>query len=83
MNDLLGMQKTNTLCLPENYQLKYCPLLSPTLYRTTALIVTADLYHALTWPELSYVAEDDKGKIVGYILAKMYAACAVLPTPLT
>ncbi|KAL4076130.1 acyl-CoA N-acyltransferase [Scleroderma citrinum] len=28
------------------------------------------LYHALTWPSLSYVAEDN-GRIVGYILAKM------------
>lgn len=28
-------------------------------------------YHALTWPQLSYVAEDDTGKIVGYVLAKM------------
>lgn len=30
-----------------------------------------DLYHGLTWPRLSYVATDDKGRIVGYILAKM------------
>ncbi|KAL1747653.1 acyl-CoA N-acyltransferase [Schizophyllum fasciatum] len=29
------------------------------------------LYHGLTWPGLSYVAEDHKGRIVGYILAKM------------
>ncbi|KAI0729340.1 acyl-CoA N-acyltransferase [Fomitopsis betulina] len=29
------------------------------------------LYHILTWPQLSYVAEDEKGRIVGYILAKM------------
>ncbi|KLO07919.1 acyl-CoA N-acyltransferase [Schizopora paradoxa] len=29
------------------------------------------LYHGQTWPGLSYVAEDDKGRIVGYILAKM------------
>lgn len=28
-------------------------------------------YHGLSWPQLSYVAEDDKGKIVGYVLAKM------------
>ncbi|WFD33011.1 N-terminal amino-acid N(alpha)-acetyltransferase NatA [Malassezia sp. CBS 17886] len=28
-------------------------------------------YHALTWPQLSYVAEDDKGNVVGYILGKM------------
>ncbi|KOS15904.1 acyl- n-acyltransferase [Malassezia pachydermatis] len=28
-------------------------------------------YHALTWPQLSYVAEDEKGNIVGYILGKM------------
>eukprot|EP00050_Salpingoeca_kvevrii_P007311 m.295295 g.295295 ORF g.295295 m.295295 type:complete len:182 (-) comp13156_c0_seq1:218-763(-) len=29
------------------------------------------LYHGLTWPQLSYVAEDEDGKIVGYVLAKM------------
>ncbi|KAJ3909336.1 hypothetical protein F5879DRAFT_782475, partial [Lentinula edodes] len=29
------------------------------------------LYHCATWPSISYVAED-KGRIVGYILAKMY-----------
>ncbi|KAL0949363.1 hypothetical protein HGRIS_009432 [Hohenbuehelia grisea] len=29
------------------------------------------LYHAMTWPSLSYVAEDESGRIVGYILAKM------------
>jgi N-alpha-acetyltransferase 10/11 len=28
------------------------------------------IYHALSWPQLSYVAEDC-GKIVGYVLAKM------------
>ncbi|BFZ59862.1 N-terminal acetyltransferase A complex catalytic subunit ard1 [Saitoella coloradoensis] len=29
------------------------------------------LYHALTWPQLSYVAVNPDGKIVGYVLAKM------------
>ena len=29
------------------------------------------LYHALTWPELLYVAETDDGKIVGYVMAKI------------
>ncbi|THH05086.1 hypothetical protein EW145_g5050 [Phellinidium pouzarii] len=29
------------------------------------------LYHAISWPSLSFVAEDPKGRIVGYILAKM------------
>eukprot|EP00058_Branchiostoma_floridae_P009262 XP_002594750.1 hypothetical protein BRAFLDRAFT_265891 [Branchiostoma floridae] len=28
-------------------------------------------YHGLSWPQLSYVAEDEKRKIVGYVLAKM------------
>jgi len=28
-------------------------------------------YHLMTWPQLSYVAEDHKGRIVGYVLAKM------------
>ena len=29
------------------------------------------MYHGLSWPQLSYIAEDDKGKIVGYVLAKV------------
>ncbi|XP_057583708.1 N-alpha-acetyltransferase 11 [Hippopotamus amphibius kiboko] len=28
-------------------------------------------YHGLSWPQLSYIAEDEAGKIVGYVLAKM------------
>lgn len=28
-------------------------------------------YHLLSWPNLSYVAEDQRGTIVGYVLAKM------------
>ncbi|KAJ3861405.1 acyl-CoA N-acyltransferase [Lentinula novae-zelandiae] len=29
------------------------------------------MYHILTWPQLSFVAENDKGHIVGYVLAKI------------
>ncbi|KAK7457023.1 N-terminal acetyltransferase A complex catalytic subunit ard1 [Stygiomarasmius scandens] len=29
------------------------------------------IYHAMTWPQLSFVAEDEKGRIVGYVLAKI------------
>ncbi len=29
------------------------------------------LYHALSWPQLLHVAENHKGQIVGYVLAKM------------
>ena len=32
-----------------------------------------DLYHALSWPGISYVAENEDGKIVGYVLAKMFS----------
>jgi len=28
-------------------------------------------YHGMSWPQLSYVAEDWDGKIVGYVLAKI------------
>lgn len=28
-------------------------------------------YHGLSWPQLSYVAEDENGKIVGYVLSKI------------
>ena len=29
------------------------------------------LYHALSWPQILFVAEDDSGKIVGYVMAKL------------
>ncbi|KAJ3741445.1 acyl-CoA N-acyltransferase [Lentinula detonsa] len=29
------------------------------------------MYHIMTWPQLSFVAENDKGHIVGYVLAKI------------
>ena len=29
------------------------------------------MYHFLSWPQLLQVAEDHKGRIVGYVLAKM------------
>ncbi len=32
-------------------------------------------YHILSWPQLLYVAEDYNGKIVGYVLAKMWVLC--------
>ncbi|KAL1917198.1 uncharacterized protein VTP21DRAFT_4854 [Calcarisporiella thermophila] len=36
-------------------------------------------YHALSWPQLSYVAEDHKGRIVGYVLAKMEEDASDVP----
>ncbi|KAF9074429.1 acyl-CoA N-acyltransferase [Rhodocollybia butyracea] len=29
------------------------------------------IYHIVTWPQLSFVAEDPKGRIIGYVLAKI------------
>ncbi|KIY70400.1 acyl-CoA N-acyltransferase, partial [Cylindrobasidium torrendii FP15055 ss-10] len=29
------------------------------------------MYHLITWPRISFVAEDEKGRIVGYVLAKI------------
>ncbi|KAJ3789020.1 acyl-CoA N-acyltransferase [Lentinula aff. detonsa] len=29
------------------------------------------IYHIVTWPQLSYVVEDSKGRIIGYVLAKI------------
>lgn len=29
------------------------------------------MYHALSWPQLLYCAEDYDGSIVGYVLAKL------------
>lgn len=36
-------------------------------------------YHATSWPQLSYIAEDESGKIVGYVLAKMEEEPGDLP----
>lgn len=36
-------------------------------------------YHGLSWPQLSYVAEDEEGRIVGYVLAKMYVIDSRVP----
>lgn len=79
VEDLMQMQHANIMNLPENYNQKYCgcPCLTAAAGWNVAdaaiCAVWADLYHALTWPQLSYVAEDEgSGKIVGYILAKMW-----------
>ncbi len=38
-------------------------------------------YHMLSWPQLVQVAEDGEGKVVGYVLAKMYVTLgAVRPS---
>ena len=39
----------------------------------TSLFGISGLYHEMTSPQISFVAEDDKGRIVGYVLAKMFA----------
>jgi peptide alpha-N-acetyltransferase len=31
------------------------------------------MYHEMTWPQISFVAEDNQSRIVGYVLAKMFA----------
>lgn len=39
-------------------------------------------YHCLSWPQLLYVAQDSKKKIVGYVLAKMCSqALSLKPRP--
>ncbi|KAJ3849644.1 acyl-CoA N-acyltransferase [Lentinula lateritia] len=73
IEDLPGMQACNLRNLPENYSMKY--FMSP--FYLSSL---ADLYHCATWPSISYVAED-KGRIVGYILAKMEEETAEAEQP--
>lgn len=35
-------------------------------------------YHILSWPQLMFVAEDEKGRIVGYVLSKMEEESSVV-----
>jgi peptide alpha-N-acetyltransferase len=37
------------------------------------------IYHLTTWPQLSFVAVNQKGRIVGYVLAKMEEDITVDP----
>ncbi|KAI9099398.1 acyl-CoA N-acyltransferase [Phlyctochytrium arcticum] len=37
------------------------------------------IYHSTSWPQLSYVAQDQKGRVVGYVLAKMEEDSGELP----
>lgn len=72
---MIYIQNCNLLDLPENYQMKYCKLLLKRQQQPKKPPRTKrcylDLYHALSWPQLSFVAEDESGKVVGYVLAKM------------
>lgn len=68
----------NDSSLPQNYQMKYCQSSTSTSTALSArqrdadsLCWCTDMFHELTWPQVSFVAEDHKGRIVGYILAKM------------
>lgn len=67
------MQNANLTCLPENYQLKYYFYRMVIIERFLSPLTIAIL-DIMTWPQLSYVAEDSRGKIVGYVLAKMYGS---------
>lgn len=72
--DLMNMQHCNLLCLPENYQMKYYFYHGLTwLVKQTLLMkyLNLTINQFINRPQLSYVAEDDKGNIVGYVLAKM------------
>jgi hypothetical protein len=70
--------------LTENYQMKYCKSYSVVRktvpssgWANTKLFFFRlhfnfeDMYHLLTWPQLSFVGVDERGRVVGYILAKM------------
>lgn len=50
-------------------------------------ILTRDftgIYHAMAWPQMQYVAEDHKGRVVGYVLGTMYVSLPMsLPSRFT
>ena len=79
----MNMQHCNLLCLPENYQMKYYfyhGLSWPQVWPPPPLpdpgvppprVRVPPLHPLFPLSQLSYIAEDENGKIVGYVLAKM------------
>ncbi|KAF5390703.1 hypothetical protein D9757_002576 [Collybiopsis confluens] len=68
--DLAGMQGINKL----SYKIVYRPLcnIAANLFNLPEnYMMKFWLYHILTWPQLSFVAEDERGRIVGYVLARI------------
>ncbi|KAM3845715.1 N-alpha-acetyltransferase 10 isoform 2-T2 [Vipera latastei] len=66
INEQVSVPKVSTV--PEDLMnMQHCNLLClPENYQMKYYF-----YHGLSWPQLSYIAEDENGKIVGYVLAKM------------
>ncbi|KAI9615682.1 hypothetical protein KEM48_005560 [Puccinia striiformis f. sp. tritici PST-130] len=53
--------------ISDKQQMQHCNLMNlPENYQMKYY-----MYHLLTWPQLSFVGVDQKGRVVGYILAKM------------
>jgi GNAT superfamily N-acetyltransferase len=69
----MGMQACNLQNLPENYMMRFCVYHSMWfLFHILIIFLLVGMYHSMTWSQISFVAEDHKGRIVGYVLAKMY-----------
>ncbi|KAJ3907463.1 acyl-CoA N-acyltransferase [Lentinula edodes] len=81
IEDLPGMQACNLRkLLHEIFYVAILPFISLAGTQTAVTSTSLDLYHCATWPSISYVAED-KGRIVGYILAKMEEETAEAEQP--
>jgi len=68
------MQACNLQNLPENYGMKFCQFSHSCNIQTSLKYGMSGMLHEMTWPQISFVAEDNKGRVVGYVLAKMFAA---------
>ena len=79
-SDIPHVQHANITNLPEKYVLVYPVVQLKLTLASPSYFMKYYLYHALSWPQLSYVAVDvsrpkktpyDYPRIVGYVLAKM------------
>jgi ribosomal protein S18 acetylase RimI-like enzyme len=79
-SDIPHVQHANITNLPEKYSPPLAFLQPKLTLVSTSYFMKYYLYHALSWPQLSYVAVDvarpkktpyDYPRIVGYVLAKM------------
>lgn len=68
--DLTGIQQCNLENLPENYHMKFCESILVS-WNAIPIAIFVGAFSSIMWPEVSFLAEDSSGRVVGYVLSSV------------